>query len=100
MAPFRRRAWDVRDFAEFAARFNATVPRHELGEGNTALVVVRNGTAAARWLRGKDNHWRVRVRPPRARFLWVGSGERVAVAARAAAAGAKGAAVRLTQRAP
>lgn len=38
--------------------FNEQVPRHELGEGNAGLVVIRNGTVRVHWLRGKDNHWR------------------------------------------
>lgn len=38
--------------------FNDAVPRHELGEGNAGLVVVRNGSVAVHWLRGRDNHWR------------------------------------------
>ncbi|KAF8060292.1 Poglut3 [Scenedesmus sp. PABB004] len=38
--------------------FNENVPRHELGEGNAGLVVVRNGTVQVHWLRGGDNHWR------------------------------------------
>jgi hypothetical protein len=61
LAPFRRGApWPITAFADFVKRFNATVPRHELGEGNAALLVVRNGTVHVHWLRGKDNHWRVR----------------------------------------
>lgn len=38
--------------------FNEQVPRHELGEGNAGLVVIRNGSVRVHWLRGKDNHWR------------------------------------------
>jgi hypothetical protein len=38
--------------------FNEQVPRHELGEGNAGLVVIRNGTVRVHWLRGGDNHWR------------------------------------------
>lgn len=69
MAPFRRRgAWDIQSFADFVQRFNSTVPRHELGEGNAALVIVRNGTVKVQWLRGKDNHWRVSVRHLKAPF--------------------------------
>lgn len=47
-------------FKKFAATqvFNEQVPRHELGEGNAGLVVIRNGTVRVHWLRGKDNHWR------------------------------------------
>jgi hypothetical protein len=45
-------------FEDFVARFDATVPRHPLGEGNAALVVVRGGAVAAHWLRGRDNHFR------------------------------------------
>jgi hypothetical protein len=59
MAPFRRTAWSIQQLAEFVLRFNATVPRHDLGEGNAALVIVRDGAVKVQWLRGKDNHWRV-----------------------------------------
>lgn len=45
-------------FEDFVARFDATVPRHPLGEGNAALVVVRGGAVSAHWLRGRDNHFR------------------------------------------
>jgi hypothetical protein len=30
-----------------------------LGEGNVALVVVRNGSVTPHWVRGKDAHYRV-----------------------------------------
>ncbi|GBF96471.1 hypothetical protein Rsub_09270 [Raphidocelis subcapitata] len=59
MAGFRRRAWSIKELAEFVLRFDHTVPRHEQGEGNAALVILRNGTAKVQWLRGKDNHWRM-----------------------------------------
>ncbi|KAI8473689.1 MAG: glycosyl transferase family 90-domain-containing protein [Monoraphidium minutum] len=59
MAEFRRQDWTIAQFAEFVLRFDKTVPRHEQGEGNAALVIVRNGTVKVQWLRGKDNHWRM-----------------------------------------
>lgn len=49
---------NVLQFEDFVARFDATVPRHPLGEGNAALVVFRNGSVSAHWLRGRDNHFR------------------------------------------
>jgi hypothetical protein len=48
----------VAGFEAFVARFDASVPRHPLGEGNAALVVLRNGSVSAHWLRGRDNHFR------------------------------------------
>jgi hypothetical protein len=48
----------VLQFEDFVARFDAAVPRHPLGEGNAALVVFRNGSVSAHWLRGRDNHFR------------------------------------------
>jgi hypothetical protein len=74
MAPFQAVEWTIREFAEFVLRFNKTVPRHPLGEGNAALVIVRNGTAKVHWLRGKDNHWRVRRAPGLDGPGWSGAG--------------------------
>eukprot|EP00878_Enallax_costatus_P026149 GHUV01028032.1.p1 GENE.GHUV01028032.1~~GHUV01028032.1.p1 ORF type:complete len:428 (+),score=17.12 GHUV01028032.1:329-1612(+) len=59
LAPFKRKGgWSIDAFKEFVLTFNQNVPRHELGEGNAGLVVVRNGTVKVHWLRGADNHWR------------------------------------------
>ena len=49
----------IPELEDFVHRFNDDVPRHPLGEGNAALVVVQNGTVRVNWLRGQDNHWRV-----------------------------------------
>eukprot|EP00877_Chromochloris_zofingiensis_P014367 jgi/Chrzof1/9184/Cz03g39020.t1 len=58
LTPFRHSKWNISDFTAFVRRFNNTVPRHTLGEGNAALVMIRNGSVSVSWLRGKDNHWR------------------------------------------
>ncbi|WIA24005.1 hypothetical protein OEZ85_013630 [Tetradesmus obliquus] len=59
LAPFKRSGGiSIQEFKDFVTTFNEAVPKHELGEGNAGLVVVRNGSVQVHWLRGGDNHWR------------------------------------------
>jgi hypothetical protein len=60
LAPFKAAApLGIGKFVSFVRGFNFAVPAHPLGEGNVALVVVRNGSVSTHWVRGKDAHYRV-----------------------------------------